>query len=347
MKDQNDLKALDEAWPVPGPPSPAARAAARAALMDRAASASASASEAVAAVAPGKPARSARRGRRRWTFGQVAVGAAAAAAVAVAVAVPSSGAHREGGVRLVSANTVLDRAALAAGHRPFQAPRPDQWVMIENRGVVDELKLSRGRSHTLDLTRDWVRVDGTQYAFWDWSSRKLQTRRLPAGARVAGSYAEVSELPTDPDALIATIAARRKGRASPYKDLAGPAKARAGQVQVVGDLTNLLEETTPPPALQVAVYKALKKAPGGTVNPTAQDPLGRPAISVTWGGTFARYEILLDPSTYAYLGGRTITVKPLPRRRETGTVVLPAGTVLRAFVRTRAGIVDKPGQLPR
>ncbi|MEV5568897.1 CU044_5270 family protein [Spirillospora sp. NPDC052269] len=337
MNDQDDLKALDEAWPVPAPPSPSARAAARAALIDRMTVAS------TAAPAPEveTPARPARRGRRRWTFGLVAVGAAAAAVAAFA-AVPSSGHRSGGGVQLVSANTVLDRAALAAERRPFQAPRPDQWVMTEEQGVKDEVTLTRGKSDLLNTTRTWLKADGTQQAIWDSSSKKLRIHRFPTGQGPMGlmgwSYDKVAELPADPDALIALAGKRPPGA----HDLAP--KVRWGVV--LGYLYGILE-STPPPALQSAIYKALKKVPGARVT-AMKDPVGRPALLLNWDfGGLVRNELLLDPSTYSYLGSRGVAQKPLTRHRDTGTVVLPAGTVISASVRTRAGVVDKPGQLPR
>ncbi|RFU39157.1 hypothetical protein DZF91_23885, partial [Actinomadura logoneensis] len=280
----------------------------------------------------------ARRGRRRWTFGLVAVGASAAAVAAFA-AVPSSG-HRSGGrARLVSAYTVLDRAALAAERRPFTPPRPDQWVMTEDKSVADEI--SSGKFRLPDVFRSWARVDGTQWATWDAKAKKVQVQRFPALVQSTDkTYAEIARLPTDPDALIASLSPRRPGPAR-----ALPPMYRWRTVQ--SSLIRILEQSTPPPAVQSAIYRALKKVPSAKVDTAAKDPVGRPAIQLNWSFEERfRSDLLLDPSTYAYLGSRTIALKPMTRHRDTGTVVLPAGTVLLASVRIRAGIVDEPGQLP-
>ncbi|MFC5184783.1 CU044_5270 family protein [Actinomadura harenae] len=334
----NDLESLDELWPAPDAPSPASRAAARSALMDRITLASTP--EALASEAPAPapvPAPSRRRGRRRWVFGLVAVGAAAATAAAAFAMAPASE-HRGGGrVKLVSANIVLDRAAAAAERRPFQAPRPDQWMFIEERGVTDQLALKPGPYSLLGLSRRWIRGDGTQEVSWDARSKKLAPAQHPVGRSLVGGYTYISKLPTDPDALNA--AAREQ---FPKNWPESTKKQMAHSY-----LSGILAESMPPPALQAAIYKALKRTPGARVDLAAKDPVGRPAIAISWyfGGDL-RSELLIDPSSYAYLGSRMTALKPLTRPRSTGTVVLPAGTVLTAGVRLRSAIVDRAGQLP-
>lgn len=328
----NDLESLRTAWGAPEPPSPTARAHARAALLDRA-SGTAAASPAPASPAP---APAARRRRRGWLFGLGAVGAAAAVGIGFA-AVPSSGDRGGAGgeartspeVRLVSANSLLDRAADAAEKRPFTPPRPDQWVMIEERlttsakpgGVVT------GGPYRSKVRRQWTKADGSLMAFAD--GKGGITTQSAAGIEPRSDYAAVSRMPTDPDALIAWIRARSHG------------------VSALEELNTIMRDSAPPPKVQAAIFRAMGRIPGGTLVSGAKDDAGRPAVAVGWTTEgWLHEEVLFDPSSYAYLGERAISVKRHTMESEQGTLVIPKGTVQRLEVRVRDAVVDRPGQLP-
>lgn len=106
----------------------------------------------------------------------------------------------------------------------------------------------------------------------------------------------------------------------------------------------LLNNGALPPAQTAAAYRAMAKIPGVTVDRAAKDEAGHKAVSVSFVlEGWAKDEILLDPSTYAYQGHRTTIVKD--QAMPDGGRFL-RGAVESTSVRLAAGVVDRPGQRP-
>ncbi|MFC4906036.1 CU044_5270 family protein [Actinomadura gamaensis] len=350
----NDLDALRAAWEAPAPPSPEARANARAALLSRATASAVAPTPTPILALPSDPAAprverasavvggeggtsgGARRSRRRWGWSLAAVGAAAAIGAGFAVAPSGTGGdgHRNGGVRLMSANALLDRAADAAERRPFTAPRPDQWVMVEERLTTsaEPAGVVTGGPYMTRVRRTWHKADGSLMAYWVAPKGKVQVQSA-AGMDPRVDYAAMSRLPTDPDALIARV----------RRDAPGQSWDRVLQL-----LNTILRTSTPPPKVQAAIFRAMRSIPGGTLVNGVRDAAGRPAIAIGWTTEgWLREEVLLDPKSYAYLGERAVAGQRHEMESAKGTVVVPKGAVQRVELRTRAGVVDAPGLLPR
>ncbi|GAA3219610.1 hypothetical protein GCM10020216_029940 [Nonomuraea helvata] len=115
-----------------------------------------------------------------------------------------------------------------------------------------------------------------------------------------------------------------------------------------------------PPAQEAAVYRAMAKIPGVTVNPDAVDVDGRPAVAVARvEDGWVSHELLLDRSTYAYLGERAIAgadhTAPEPGVRVEGgrkitnlapSYTIKKGTIMTLAVRLDIGVTDRPGVRP-
>jgi hypothetical protein len=109
-------------------------------------------------------------------------------------------------------------------------------------------------------------------------------------------------------------------------------------------LSAILRDHVLPPKQEAALFRAIKQIPGVTLAGKV-DAAGRPAIALgrTTEG-WLREELLLDPTTYAYLGERSIAIKDHILKGGDGTAKVKKGTLQLQSVRLAARIVDKPGQ---
>ncbi|GAA3714723.1 hypothetical protein GCM10022224_095460 [Nonomuraea antimicrobica] len=366
---QADLEALRQAWPQPAPPSSDAYTAARDALLRRADT-----------TAPRRPGRVRLPGAPRWlarsglpgeprSAGRfrlsgagrrvVAVGVLAAAISGVALVIGPAGDEEPRsvvpGLALPAANAqaLLGRAAEVAGNRAFTAPRPDQWIYIERRvqGVPQPTQgevQTPGTPLESRVGRSWTRADGKEVAVFEDG----ELVRSPTGGGMPPlDYATVAALPTDPGALLAWM----------YENLGDiPRSDEDRHNSAYRLLGSLLAQNLVPPAQEAAVYRALARIPGVTVNPDAVDVDGRPAVAVsrTEDG-WVSHELLLDRSTYTYLGERSIAsadhTAPGPGTRvEEGRKIvnmghayaIKKGTIMTLAVRLDIGVTDRPGVKP-
>ncbi|WP_253879625.1 CU044_5270 family protein [Actinomadura rupiterrae] len=323
------METLRDAWAGTEPPSPTARANARAALLERAAAAQSAES--------GEPVPRVRARRRDWTIGLTAAAVAATVITGFAVA-PSLNRGEHFAAQPTTAKGVLERAAYEAEHRPFKAPRPNQWLMVDTRVVLatrwtktnDALP---GPYKTSD-DRLWYKVADERAATVDPKSKKLVDRMSIAAYPFPHGYANVARLPTDPAGLIAWWKDKERatnGSGEPAWEL------------LVTQLGMFLMKSVPPPKVQAAVYLAMTRIPGATVATGIKDGLeGRTAVGVGWPTRpGVVQQILFDSSTYTYLGTRDLN-GPRPASGTSGV----EGTLLSAEFRTRAVYVDGPGQVP-
>jgi hypothetical protein len=338
----DDITTLHTIRPPAVAPSADAHAAARAALMERAAR---------TVSVPGRIHRF--RLPRRGVRLAVAGGLAVAAAAAVTVALSLGGMDQNGRPRALppvapvppggpatQAQTVLYQAAGQAEARAFTPPRPSQWTYLETR-YTSPGKPAIGTTQTpksplrTRVDRVWIRVDGTQLAEYDGG-------RLTVSATGGGmppvDYASVVKIPLDPDALLAW--AKRDGP--------GGKTARNGDDIAFSMLASLLNNNLVPPRQEAAVYRAMAKIPHVTLDRKSVDVAGRPALAVSrvvWG--YIREDVLLDRTSYAYLGDRNVVIKDHTGDAGTGehgTWTVKKGTIDVLSVRLAAAFVDRPGQ---
>jgi hypothetical protein len=337
----DDMKALRAVRQRPLP-SDAAHSAARAALLERATAAP------PAAPAPVRRFRLPRMGFRLAAVGALAVTVAAGVTVAQTIGgATKSGEHRRStpGVSAAPVAYVLNQAADAAQARPFTAPRNDQWVYVEARyrspgkPLPGQVQTARTPLKTR-LDRSWTRADGTKVAIVQGGKIVVSA----TGGWPRTDYATLKALPRDPAALLAWV--RNEAIAS------GPRKERPGQKTdhdaVAFDIFNsMLLSGIVPPAQEAAIFRALARVPGVTVDRKAVDVDGRPALAVshvTEG--WLNKQLLLDPVTYAYRGQRNVAIKDHSATVDGGKVTWKKGTIDVLVSRLAAGVVDRPGQRP-
>jgi hypothetical protein len=315
----NDLKTLHDAWGAPDTPSHTAQIEARAALLARATRT--------------------RRAPVRWRRLRLAgAGAVALAVTATIVFVQNLG--REGLPSVpVAAADVLKRAAAAAEQKPFAPPRPDQWIYTEERFTSSD----EGEPKTRE---SWRQASGAGVAWLE--NGKLHVDEAPRPPKRRPGLPDrpsllltdingIDGLPTDPDALLSIA----------YKDakhVTGAGSTEDSEVYAI--LNHLLRDNFVPPDLEAAVFRAMTKIPGVTLETV--NVFGRPVYSLAQTDEWLREELLLDRETYEYRGERSTvvhdaTIDPLKAGNATGKIEKGHQVVAE---RVATAVVDEPGQRP-
>jgi hypothetical protein len=302
----DEMKMLLEFRAAVAPPDDAVLARARAGMLDR-------------GVA-GQGGRRARWPRLPGTRPRLVLtglaAAAAVAAVSVALVVPGSTPTRPAAT---TARELAYQAAAAAAAQPTAAP--GQWVYWQETTVIGSFGkpprqiIKKGSPTTYQV---WTTADSAKAAFLvDGSIRYLcPSQMIPAPCPTIGqpipialteggpqadintipvSYADLSSLPANPVTLDRY-----------FSSLYGPRQsATVTEFQTIEDL---LISYVMPPALTAELYRALGDVPGITVNDHAVDAAGRTGIGFQITpvdprtGLHAFYQLILDPSTYEWMG---------------------------------------------
>jgi hypothetical protein len=320
----DDITALRESWSEVEPPSPEAQDRARAALLARI-------TERRATVPQG------RRPARRvpgwaWRSGVAALGAAALVAGVVAVGGLGPETPPARPAPFVANGPVAQTFELAAVHaetEPFTPPRPDQWTYVEMRIVRGKLAQDKGQA-TRETTRSWQRADGRQSAMLVDGKLEVSTESsdLPR-VMPPQDYPTLAGLPTDPRALLDWLR---------VQDPSGKGDEAFPYVLI----DSMLRDNVLPPGVKATLLRALALIPGITRSSEPVDFDGRPAIAVglVLDG-WRREDILLDPTTHEFLGGRTVVVED---HTTPEGVRLKKGDVEVELIRVAGRIVDAPGR---
>ncbi|WP_329428921.1 CU044_5270 family protein [Streptosporangium sp. NBC_01495] len=253
----------------------------------------------------------------------------------------------------VSAEVMLRQAALTAEkRRPDRTPpRPDQWLYRKSVGI-------QPADGAVDVQEHWTRYDGTRQAT-RLDSGPVETRTIepdPGNDDLSPRQyaARLARLPTDPDRLLAHVKGDLHWRDKPDEErgLDEPPDARAFRVLSL----YLGQEVSMPPKLEAAIFRALARIPGVRVDLGVRDAAGRAGMGIAYevgapgfgtqrdenGQVTQRSYVILDSTTYRYLGSRTDYLQDYLIK---GEVAFPKGGVF-ATAEVAAGVVDEPGQIP-
>jgi hypothetical protein len=321
------------------------------------------------------------RGRRRTRaassgrrFGPklVAVGAVAAAiAAATVIVLQTLPAHpkpsaRAGASPVTSAEAAGVRlasyAAKAAASQP--AWQPNQWI------YSDVLNSTAGPSKPGGASRSiitWTQVDNHQFAFYgngaSTSGKLVIQNEVPfLGQRTAAFgrpvtngdlYSYLQSLPTTPAALRAVIVHNLEQL--PPEERKGP--KLFGQPAITGNygvwylIQETLDGTILPPKLLAAVYGILATDPAVHFVKSVTDNVGQTGVGFYAMEGVWKYEIMINPSTYAYMGVDSVAVASWSRHWTVDGVTHTGITVKKGEDRgwtdlVASGIVQRPGQMP-
>lgn len=195
-------------------------------------------------------------------------------------------------------------------------------------------------SDGVQTDRQWRRADGGGMAWIDDRGKLRVEIMRPKRGRFRPpleGYKQLAALPTDPGALL-------RWAYTQAENITGAGLTEHGDVYAI--FNGMLRGNILPPDLEAAIFRALKRVPGVTVEPL--DVLGRPAYSLGQTEEWLREELLLDRETYRYLGERSTivrdaTIDPLKAGNATGEVKKGSKVV---SARITTAIVDEPGERP-
>ncbi|NUW33450.1 CU044_5270 family protein [Nonomuraea sp. SMC257] len=284
------------------------------------------------------------RGSRfpRLALRAAAVGALGAALVAGVVVVqnhrtdgPGKGTAAPAWMPVANVETVAKRATAAAARQPDVYPRADQWIYTKrefygNPAVVQ----ADGRKTRSRYTEEaWSRGDGKERALRDEGDDRITRRKDGVNPRLRFDPDYLRSLPLEPSALLERL---KKDAV----DATSLPEARA-----VSHLAlTILQEGAPPARLRAALYTVMSKLDDVGVE-RVRDLVGREGWAIyTDEGEGIRREIIIDPDTFALLGGRRIYLgTPNPPSAYKN---LSAGDVVFSVAQVADGIVDHPGDVP-
>jgi hypothetical protein len=276
------------------------------------------------------------RARSRWLRPALTAAAVATVAAVTFTLVPSSG---DAGPRVTTAAAVLEDAALAAEDAPgYGEIRDDQFAYVETR--VSSVTIGEGGKRTdapLRSRETWLSVDGSSDGLLR-DENEPRDVRLPSsqpGDEFYDSYAgynHLKTLPTDPDAMYDWL----RGRAARkfVIVIAGAPGFALGEDQaMLMAAGSLMENAIVPPAQAAALYRAVARIPGVTVDEDAVDALGRRGVGVASedAKTPLRVEWIFDEKTHQLLGQRHTVTRDYGELKK-GTVRYNAAIERRAFV---------------
>ncbi|HLL64635.1 MAG TPA: CU044_5270 family protein [Micromonosporaceae bacterium] len=229
------------------------------------------------------------------------------------------------------ATVLLNRIATAAADRPDPSPGEGGYVYIRSRVAFAEMGDGPARLQPVHEREIWIprqeRGDGLlQQPFFDLPiigvipERETLTDVTP--------NAELVDLPTDPDALLAKLYREREER--------GRGNSRDGAAfTAIGDI---LRESLVPARTRAALYRTAARIPGVEVVRGVTDAAGRRGIAIARTEGNRRDEWIFDEQAYEYLGERSYLVAD--------TADGPAGTVLGTTAVLQRAVVSKLGQRP-
>ncbi|WP_433513601.1 CU044_5270 family protein [Nonomuraea sp. CA-143628] len=230
-----------------------------------------------------------------------------------------------------NAETLAKHATAAAARQTDVYPRADQWVYTKRDFYRTPKIASTNSRYTAEM---WTRGDGKERAMREQDSKTIQRRKGGEDPRVRFDPAYLRSLPLDPDALLERL----------KKDTAGVIplpEARAVSHQIL----MILQEGAPAARLRAAFYTVLSKLDGVGVE-KVRDLLGREGVAIYTDDADEgiRQEIIIDPNTFALLGGRRVYIGGADARSPYAK--LPKGEVVLSVAQVAVGIVDDAGDVP-
>jgi hypothetical protein len=250
-------------------------------------------------------------------------------------------------------------AARAAALASARAPGPHEWVYMKVE-IANSTKggggFLFGPPNERQFYLSWVRVDWREYAGLPTeflASMPPQTvvhthlSVSPGGGGSLGgwksvSYSYLNSLPTDPAGLRAVILSQNSPRMPWYQP--DPNVAVFSAIAML--LTGQTEGVWLPPRLAATMYRLLQQTPGVDFD-TAADLAGRTGLGfyMVMGG-WEKEELVINPTTYSYMGNEWIAVRAHEDVGTDGTRHISKGQVLGWEALLASAIVRRPGQIP-
>lgn len=228
---------------------------------------------------------------------------------------------------------LVDYATRSAALTKEFLPAPQDWAYFDK---FYGLSTAGGRNGTGEA-QSWQQVGTSRYAV-SWHHGKLTyaisfgpDEPLEGWPTPTGTswYSYLASLPAQPAALRKIILANNDN---------DPAAAFRAIESLFGNFPMSAQ-------FQAELYAVLVSLPGVGFTAHAVDPAGRPGIGLYSVHDGLLEGVIVDPRTYVYMGGLSITVRGHPPY---GALLAHPGngTVLESTAVLNSGIVSQPGQVP-
>ncbi|AUH43675.1 hypothetical protein CXR04_28990 [Streptomyces sp. CMB-StM0423] len=237
------------------------------------------------------------------------------------------------------ASELLQKAAVVVAADPVPEPEEGDWVYVRevSVGVTDPADDSPATAE------DWYRYADPEFENWnegdDHSPRE--------------GFEYLAALPEDTDAVLQKARwfyPQSGGR--PGSENPGAGRSDAELAEWNFSSLRLLAGTTPThPVGQSRVYEAMATIPGLRVEDgTVKDAAGRRALAFSVepdpDGMPVRDEVLIDPTTYTYLGTRSVATGELGLQGTGDEKEWKKGDIVTSTAVLSTALVDDEGQRP-
>lgn len=292
---------------------------------------------------------------RRRVLPRLALAGGLAVTIAAGLTVAQNVDTGQGISSVAGAADLAERAARAAETEPPTTGRPGQWLYLRERAAPlrrggPAAGVDTGRRTT---SEEWTSLDGAKVAWGTGHGRTMTASAFPGL-----SSADLAPLAGHPERLLAKIRAVLRSPRSAVTSHGDEAVAAIGpgvRVSTVGDpydpdedlfiaVARLMGYQVLGPAVRAGLFRALPRIPGVVLDPDAVDAVGRHGVAFSYGRSWIRRELILDPGTYRYLGTRGVVVRDHTVEFLDTEDHYTAGTVLEWTALMASRIVDKAGR---
>ncbi|WP_329091676.1 CU044_5270 family protein [Streptosporangium sp. NBC_01469] len=239
-------------------------------------------------------------------------------------------------VSVASVQELGERAARAAYDDRGQVPNPGQWLYIRELQAPQ----SEDGGYGVDVSKRavwerWTSVDGKQEA--SLINGKLLVQRNHPGLGAA----DLADQPITPEGVLAKI--RQKLEDMRMVSATGPLPSM--DQRLFQAVYQLMGTQALPSEVRAALFRGLATIPGVSFTENVADADGRRGVAFSYTGEWARYDLILDPVDFRFLGTYGVTVKDRTTNH-TGVpnLVIKAGTPLTLTAWLESKVVDGPGQ---
>jgi hypothetical protein len=238
-------------------------------------------------------------------------------------------------VSVASVQELGERAAQAAYDDRGQVPNPGQWLYIKELQAPQPEDGGLGVDVSKRIVGEqWTSVDGKQIASLIDGKLLVQGNHPELGA------ADLAQQPITPERVLAKIRQKledmRIVSATPLPSM--DERLFQAAYQLMG--TQAL-----PPEVRAALFRGLATIPGVNFTENVVDADGRRGVAFSYTGKWARYDLILDPVDFRFLGTYGVTVKDRTTDyTDAPNRVIKAGTPLTLTSQLESKVVDGPGQ---
>ncbi|GAA4232451.1 hypothetical protein FHR32_002145 [Streptosporangium album] len=240
-------------------------------------------------------------------------------------------------IPVASVQELGERAAQAAYDDRGQVPNPGQWLYIRELQAPQ----SKDESYGVDVSQrvvweQWTSVDGKQIAGL-FPNGKL----LVQGNHPGLGAADLARQPVTPEGVLTKIRQKLEGMHMVWAT--GPAPSM--DEQLFQAVYQLMDTQALPPEVRAALFRGLATIPGVSFTEDVSDADGRRGVAFSHTGESGRYDLILDPVDFRFLGTYGVTVKDRTTDyTDAPNQVVKAGTPLTLTARLETKVVDGPGQ---